>query len=386
MIINLKKTNEMRTKAITIILLLTALLPVKTEAQIKVTNTGAVGIRTMSPLTEFHVIGNSVFSSDLGSVSSAAYLRGNNTFSTALNPDYSWYYNDQTGFFHPSADVIGFSIRGEERMLLNEVGLQINSADNWIHTIFVNALHQDACGYHMYYGGRDNFFVHASGWIYSQGQYLGSDSLFKKDINTITGALDKVINLRGITYKLNYSDSMSIFNSDETLMGLLAQEVELIVPEVVKKMPNGTKAIAYQNLVGLLTEAIKEQQIQIDYLEKSIGTLRNNSSGMKALNIQDELNGFDVDEQNIDNPKLYQNQPNPFNETTTIKYTLSVNTQTASILIFDLQGTLIRSFEDLSIQDGQIKIKNGELNPGMYVYSLIVNKREVDTKRMILTK
>jgi hypothetical protein len=164
-------------------------------------------------------------------------------------------------------------------------------------------------------------------------------------------------------------------------MGVVAQEIEPIVPEVVKTMPNGTKAVAYQNLVALLIEAIKEQQIQIDYLEKSIGTLRDNSSS----NTQDELNGFNDEEQSIDRPKLYQNQ-NPFNKTTIIRYTLSDNTQTASILIFDLQGTLIMSFKNLSIKDGQIKIKNGELNPGMYIYSLIVNEREVDTKRMILTK
>ena len=370
----------------TILTILLVLFSVCLTAQIKVTNSGSVGIKTMYPLMDFQVIGNSVFSGNIDRVYSSAYIQGNNNYSTSLNPDFTWYNNDQTGFFHPSSNVIGFAVNGNERARLTTVGLQINSSGNWTRSIFVNATHQDACGYHMRFGGSDNFFVHASGWIYSQGQYIGSDAGFKKDINTITDALEKVLHIRGVTYKLNYSGSMSVYNTDKTLMGVVAQEVEPIVPEVVKTMPNGTKAVAYQNLVGLLIEAIKEQQIRIDYLEKSIVLLRENSSSIKSLNTKDELNGFNNEEQSLDRSKLYQNQPNPFNETTTIKYTLSDNTQTASILIFDLQGTLIRSFEDLSIQDGKIKIKNGELNPGMYVYSLVVNEREIDTKRMILTK
>lgn len=129
-------------------------------------------------------------------------------------------------------------------------------------------------------------------------------------------------------------------------------------------MPNGTKAVAYQYLVGLLIEDIKEQQIRIDYLEETTGTLRDNNSS----NTQDKLNGFNAKGQSIDMSKHYQNQPNPFNKTTILRYTLSEHTQTASILIFDLQGTLIKYFVNLRLEKGQIKIENGELNLGMYIF------------------
>ncbi len=49
-------------------------------------------------------------------------------------------------------------------------------------------------------------------------------------------------------------------NQKKTKIGLIAQEVELIIPEVVTRGDDGMKSIAYQNLVGLLVEAIKEQQ------------------------------------------------------------------------------------------------------------------------------
>ena len=50
-------------------------------------------------------------------------------------------------------------------------------------------------------------------------------------------------------------------------IGLIAQEVELIIPEVVRTGDDGLKGIEYQNLVGLLIEAIKEQQKQINELK-----------------------------------------------------------------------------------------------------------------------
>ena len=53
-------------------------------------------------------------------------------------------------------------------------------------------------------------------------------------------------------------------------MGLIAQEVEQVIPEVVKDLSDGKKAVAYQNIIGLLIEAIKDQQKQIDDLKNKI--------------------------------------------------------------------------------------------------------------------
>ena len=53
-------------------------------------------------------------------------------------------------------------------------------------------------------------------------------------------------------------------------MGLIAQEVDKVIPEVVKDLPEGKKAVAYQNIIGLLIEAIKDQQKQIDELKRKI--------------------------------------------------------------------------------------------------------------------
>jgi hypothetical protein len=96
--------------------------------------------------------------------------------------------------------------------------------------------------------------------VYGYG--TGSDERIKTNIKTIENALDKVLLLRGVEY-----NDIRI-EPERKKIGLISQEVELIVPEVVRTSEeDGLKSIEYQNLVGLLIEAIKDQQKQINELK-----------------------------------------------------------------------------------------------------------------------
>ncbi len=381
----------MKTK-ITVILFLVFTIINTLKAQIKVFSGGSVSIgNTASPFTNLQVFGNSLFSSTTGTPTSAAYIRGLNVYSTATTPDYTWYNNDQTGIYHPASNTIGFSAGGVEQMLINTNGLAIKTVANYVTPLCIIAQSANAVGYTMRYGGADNFYVSAAGWAYSQGYYLGSDKSFKKDINTVTNALDKVLKLRGVTYKLNRTDSNSVFN-DEVLMGVVAQEVETIIPEVVKTLPNGTKAVAYQNLIGLLIEAIKEQQTQIKKLGTDLNTCctmtqaRLQSSSIIPLGNVDPLIGTSAVATVASSAALYQNIPNPFNKETSISYYLPKETKTAALLLFDMQGKLIKKIDITSFENGTIIIAAQELQPGMYLYTLIADSQEIATMRMILTE
>ena len=88
-----------------------------------------------------------------------------------------------------------------------------------------------------------------------------SDEKLKENIKTIENALEKTLNLRGVEYDRK--------ESGEHQIGVIAQEVEKIIPEVVYEN-DGTKSVAYGNLIGLLIEAIKEQQNEIDELKKRL--------------------------------------------------------------------------------------------------------------------
>ena len=94
-----------------------------------------------------------------------------------------------------------------------------------------------------------------------------SDLRLKENIEVIPNALDKIKTLRGVTY--NRTD----FTNKNRQSGVIAQEVEKVLPEVVQENDEGIKSVAYGNMVGLLIEAIKEQQKQIDEQQKQIDEL-----------------------------------------------------------------------------------------------------------------
>ena len=88
-----------------------------------------------------------------------------------------------------------------------------------------------------------------------------SDLTVKENIKPISDAISKVSQIKGVTFNfINDADK-------RRHAGVIAQDVEKVLPEAVKEMSDGVKHVAYGNLIGLLIEAIKEQQNQIDELK-----------------------------------------------------------------------------------------------------------------------
>ncbi len=92
-----------------------------------------------------------------------------------------------------------------------------------------------------------------------------SDESLKENINTIEGALDKVMQLRGVSYE--WLDKARFGTSTE--IGVIAQEVEQVVPEVVSS-GGEYKSVKIANLVGLLIEAVKELKVKVDGIAKEV--------------------------------------------------------------------------------------------------------------------
>ena len=93
-----------------------------------------------------------------------------------------------------------------------------------------------------------------------------SDRRVKENIKTIDNALAKVLCLRGVTYNRTDLDDKS------EKIGVIAQEIQEILPQVVME-ENDRYSVAYGNIVGVLIEAIKEQQSQIEELKTIINGL-----------------------------------------------------------------------------------------------------------------
>lgn len=123
------------------------------------------------------------------------------------------------------------------------------------------------------------FSIFGNLWV--NGTTYASDARFKKNIEPLYQSLQKILQLKGVSYEMKTEEFAQRNFASGTQIGLIAQEVEKIIPEVVSTGPDGYLAVDYAKLVPVLIEAIKEQeeknkqtnkmlQLQIDALKKII--------------------------------------------------------------------------------------------------------------------
>ncbi len=103
------------------------------------------------------------------------------------------------------------------------------------------------------------------------------------------------------------------------------------------------------------------------------------SPGLKGAAVTDFQDQMDI------NTELFQNSPNPFTEETTIKYFLNENISSATIYVYDMTGKQLRNYKLQPIGSGEIIINGGDLDSGMYMYSLVADGQLIGTKQMLLT-
>ncbi len=140
--------------------------------------------------------------------------------------------------------------------------------------------------------GTGRYAVYASGDLAYTGSIAQvSDERFKKDIKPLSGALSKILKLNGVSYQFKTGDELSflsgtsggvpgdgtssVYNFPEgKQFGVIAQDVEKVLPELVKTNPDGYKMVDYVKIVPILVEAIKEQQMMIDELKAEVELLK----------------------------------------------------------------------------------------------------------------
>jgi hypothetical protein len=111
----------------------------------------------------------------------------------------------------------------------------------------------------------------AGGWMDVAGRnWLGhSDARSKENIEPVVGALEKLLRIRCVSF-----DWKGESGAAAKTIGLVAQEVRDVLPEVVSELRHGSLAIAYNSITALLVEAVKQQQQQIDALRAELTAMR----------------------------------------------------------------------------------------------------------------
>ena len=116
------------------------------------------------------------------------------------------------------------------------------------------------------------FYVGCINGLHSYGDvvaFAASDKRLKDNIQTIKNPLSKILSLDSIEF--DWNEKQETYRGHD--IGLIAQQVEEIAPELVTTRSNGYKAIKYDKLNSLLVGAIKEQQQQIEVLQKQVSEL-----------------------------------------------------------------------------------------------------------------
>jgi len=238
----------------------------------------------------------------------------------------------------------------------------------------------------------NNYKLTVYGSAYASGVfYSGSDIHFKQNITSIDNPIDKLNQINGKRYQYNVQSFPDKNFPQGFSYGVIAQEVQTVLPELVQADSAGYLAVNYDGLIPIIIEAVKEQQKTIKEQQEQINTLKDElssccSNGKTKDMMINTGNASSENSKNSKNAYLLQNIPNPFNTKTTIRYFITENATSASLMIFDMQGKYIKTYPIINKKEGSTEINGGDLQPGMYLYSLIIDGKEIDTKRMILTE
>lgn len=142
------------------------------------------------------------------------------------------------------------------------------SADNSTNTDYYPLLSNSTSGSlsSTYVSNTKLYFNPSTGQLNATNFNSLSDATLKTNIQTIDNALEKTKELRGVAFKWK--------DSGEDSLGFIAQEVEKVIPEAVHTSEKtNQKSVSYGMLIGLLVEAIKEQQSQLEGLKQKVEEL-----------------------------------------------------------------------------------------------------------------
>jgi len=238
---------------------------------------------------------------------------------------------------------------------------------------------------------------------------LASDSAFKNNVTPISDALSKTLQLNGIYFNWDLVNFPELQDTGRQT-GLIAQQVEPVIPEVVSTDANGYLTVDYSRLVPVLIEAVKElkvqndeqkaqndeQQEQLDALQSIVNACCDTMSLKMLIDDQDNQGHTEQGAINEELKKtihnielssnivvLEQNRPNPFKENTVINYFIPEDVGFAQIIFYNNQGRVIKVVDIKEKGSGQLQVFAQNLTDGIYTYCIVFDGKVTETKKMV---
>ena len=234
---------------------------------------GKVGIGTISPEAALDVYGRGYFRMTNNSVIIRSYRSGNVSYGgdIFLSGDDSLGNITHYGFIaaHIESNTDGSELGG----------LGFYTMSNGLNYQRIKILANGNVGIGTNAPGSYKLYV--NGTMYAT-VYAGSDLRWKKNIAPINNAMSLVEGLQGVTFEWRKDEFKDKNFEEGRQIGLIAQDVEQVIPEIVKTDEDGYKAIAYEKLTAVLVEALKEQKAAFEAQQAQIKELKLEMERLKA--------------------------------------------------------------------------------------------------------
>ncbi|MGV3598704.1 MAG: tail fiber domain-containing protein [Bacteroidota bacterium] len=319
---------------------------------------GNVGIGTTSPAGRLHVEGDI----HIPGSNDPAVTNGRLVLGDVRGGHGEWIENSITK--NQMDYGIGFTVNSSRIMNLSPSSLNAS----------VDILPTDDCLYKLGESGLswNELYV-------CNAPIVTSDMRFKENVNNLEYGLDEILKLRPVTYTWK-----GLHNSPKKI-GFIAQELNEVISEVVKigGDENKTLGVMYSDLIPVLIKGMQEQHQIIEELQAKLKQLEANQGPQPSKSPSDASN----DAANSQAGYLEQNSPNPSEANTVIKLYVSTGVVSSSLRIYDMTGKEIKVFQITTKgEETKITINKGDLPAGMYMYTLLADGKEVDTKKMIISE
>jgi len=367
---------------------------------------GNIGIGTASPSETVHVDGSARFGDgsnygqfdsdgDLTLKGNADYLVNPNSyaFNYKPDPDYGLFLNtdaDRYELRNATADPIFWvridAVKEGDTYIKGKLGVNTPTPSHRL-TVMGHAVPALDCDSQAYDIGKS-----ALRWdeVYAcNGTIQTSDIRLKEDISDMPYGLEEVLQLRPITYRWKNKPL------DGRKIGLVAQELKQVIPEVVKTGEfvvdeNGNKkweefktmGVYYADLIPVLIKAIQEQQHEIETGERATLNLEH---GLRELETLLKERGISIPQGlsiEVSEAKLFHNYPNPFSMNTVIQAYVPEQAQTVAIVVYDVNQTELLRIPIKKRGTVQVMMELGDLDEGVYVYSLEADGKTVSSKKL----
>ena len=232
-----------------------------------------------------------------------------------------------------------------------------------------------------------------------------SDMRSKKSIIDYSRGLSELMQIRPVRYSYNGKFGTK---KNSSHVGVVAQELKEVAPEMIikavyniatleqmespdyiaKNYQDEFLAVDPSDFLYMLINATKEQQLSIEQLKEENEYLKREIIEIRQLNNGDgTINNIDV---TLDHDKqrgyISQNAPNPFSNSTQIRYYIPPNAKSATINISDITGTIVKVIEIKEAGIGILTLSRGEVVSGNYIYSLYIDNKIIESKQFSIHK